>query len=449
MAEEKEQLKIEATLDTSKLKQEAQQGMQTVVNEEKKVENQSKQTSKAIDAIGQSGKNVGNALQQSSNQGTEALKKVGNEADKTAKKIAKIDTSVQNIKLGQAIGLAGQFINSDTGKALGGYVGSQLGMSASAQGLAGSAIQGGLTGAATGAMLAGPMGAAVGGLVGAGAGLVSAAKEQERAAVALIKAADERQAINRDRTKEIDRQEAEAKKNKEFDTKFNELIAKGDFAGANKLVEEARKVSQAQFELGDKGIHNAAIQMDATPLENRGANYKSYDDYLTIRTSAQTRLGQLDNYEAQIKAAQQRTAQEQAREAERKAQEAARQAEQAKKQSEAEAKAKADEEARFEKAKDMNWKASLKEEASQYQSQINTEESFMSKMAGTRLSDSLTKMGGGSGYGVQMQGINSYVSKMSGNIASIKTVMEKCLTTIQDIDNKYSPYGGQFISDSE
>ena len=449
MAENKEQLKIETELDTSKLKQEAQQGMQAVVNEEKKVENQSNQTSKAVDSIGQSGKNVGQLLQQAGSQGTDALKKVGSEADKTAKKIAGINTSVQDIKLGQAIGLAGQFINSDVGKALGGYVGNQLGMSANAQGLAGSAIQGGLGGAATGAMLAGPMGAAVGGLVGAGAGLVSAAKEQERAAVALIKAADERQAINRDRTKEIDRQEAETKKNKEFDAKFNELIANGDFKGAQKLVEESRKESQAQFELGDKGIHNAAIQMDATPLENRGANYKSYDDYLTIRTSAQTRLGQLDNYEAQIKAAQQRTAQEQAREAERKAQEAARQAEQAKRQAEADAKAKADGEAKFEKAKDMNWKASLQEEAKQYQSQISTEESFMSKMSGTKLSDSLTKMGGGSGYGVQMQGINSYVSKMSGNIASIKTVMEKCLTTIQDIDNKYSPYGGQFIGESE
>ena len=59
MAENKEQLKIETELDTSKLKQEAQQGMQAVVNEEKKVENQSNQTSKAVDSIGQSGKNVG------------------------------------------------------------------------------------------------------------------------------------------------------------------------------------------------------------------------------------------------------------------------------------------------------------------------------------------------------------------------------------------------------
>ena len=449
MAEEKEQLKIEASLDTSKLKQQAQQGMQSVVNEEKKVENQSKQTSKAVDTIATSGKKAGQALQQAGNQGKEALKQVGNEADKTVKKIAKINTSVKDIKLGQAIGLAGQFINSDTGRALGGYVGSQLGMSANAQGLAGSAIQGGLAGAATGAMLAGPMGAAVGGLVGAGAGLVSAAKEQERAAVALIKAADERQAINRDRTKEIDRQEAEAKKNKEFDAKFNELISKGDLAGAQKLVEQARKESQAQFELGDKGIHNSKIQMDAIALENRGAAYKSYDDYLTMRTSAQSRLGQLDNYDAQIKVAQQRTAQEQAREAEKKAQEAAKQAELAKKQSEAEAKAKADEEARFEKTKDMNWKASLKQQAGDYQSQISAEESFMGKMAGTRLSDSLTKMGGSVGYGVQMQGINSYVSKMSNNVAGIKTVMEKCLATIQDIDNKYSPYGGQFISDTE
>ena len=439
MADEKEQLRISAELDTSKLKQQAQQGMQSVVNEEKKVENQSKQTSKAVDSIGQSGKNVGNALQQAGSQGADALKKVGNEAEKTAKKIAGIDTSVKNIKLGQAIGLAGQFINSDTGKALGGYVGSQLGMSASAQGLAGSAIQGGLTGAATGAMLAGPMGAAVGGLVGAGAGLVSAAKEQERAAIALIKAADERQAINRDRTKEIDRQEAEAKKNKEFDTKFNELISKGDFAGANKLVEEARKEYQSQFELGDKGIHNSKIQMDATPLENRSANYKSYDDYLTMRTSGQAGLMRMDNYEARIKAAQQRTAQEQTREAEKKAQEAARQAEQA----EQEARAR-------QKAFDTYTIEQKRERISNIQdTQLKPLESMMGGMASFRLTDSLTRIGGGSGYGVQMQGINRYVSSISNNIQTIKGIIQQGLDAIRELSNKYKPYYGEFMAQQD
>lgn len=267
--EQKEQLRISAELDTSKLKQDAQQGMQSVVNEEKKVENQSKQTSKAIDDIGKKGKDVGNALQQagnqaskaidsvtqagknagqalqqSSNQGTEALKKVGNEADKTAKKIAGIDTSVKNIKLGQAIGLAGQFITSDTGKALGGYVGSQLGMSESAQGLAGSAIQGGLSGAATGAMLAGPMGAAVGGLIGAGTALITAGRELQKAADSQLK--------NLESTK--DRVIAE-RKERIFDNKVENL---GETDLRQLLERERQKAAEANRQI-DKSLEANAI----------------------------------------------------------------------------------------------------------------------------------------------------------------------------------------------
>ena len=407
MAEEKEQLKIEATLDTSQLKQDAKQGMQSVVNEEKKVENQSRQTSKAVDQIGQSGKNVGQALQQAGNQGTQALKKISTEAEKAKRSIASIDASVQNLKLGQAIGLVSQFANSGIGKGIGGYLGGQLGLSENDQGLAGAGIQGALSGAATGSMLAGPLGAAVGGLAGAGVGLMTAAQKQEEAAVALLKAADERQAANRDRTKEIDRQEAEAKKSKDFDEQFNALVAKGDFAGAQALIEKSRQEYQAQFELGDKGIRNSAIQMDATPLANRGAGYKSYDDYLRMRGAAQSGLGRMDAYEGRIKAAQAGLEQKAAQEA---------------------AKAAAEAEAARMKGLRSELGAANKERSS-----LSHELDSQLSSVRSRLSDNLTNIGGGRGYYSQNNGaVQSIDRTLRTKLASID---ERIARITNDIEN--------------
>lgn len=440
--EQKEQLRIEATLDTSKLKQEAQQGMQAVVNEEKKVENQSKQTSKAVDEIGQKGKTVGNALQQAGSQGTDALKKVGNEADKTAKKIDDIAKATKSIDIKQGIGTALNILNSDTAKTIGGAVAKKAGMdddmTSYLGGFASSTLGGAGTGAMIGSILPGigtGIGAAAGALTGAATYLITSAIEMENAADAIKKSAEETRKGNQENTEQIDKNEAEEKRVNDFVTKFQDLVNKGDFKGAERLLDKEESRATVARNAANSLLHNEYFQSDNKLYQEQVGNFNR----------AKTDLGRVSQLRNVLGNAQRVADIKEAQETTRKA----REAEQANRKAEAEAKAKADEEARFEKAKDMNWKASLKEEASQYQSQINAEESFMSKMAGTRLSDSLTKMGGGSGYGVQMQGINSYVSKMSGNIASIKTVMEKCLTTIQNIDNKYSPYGGQFISDTE
>lgn len=177
MADEnnEEKLRITAELDTSKLKQEARTGLQSVSNEAQKVENQFKRTSTSIDGVG---KSVAKASQQS----THALKQIGNEAEKTAKKIASIDTSVQNLKLGQAIGFANQFANSSLGKSIGGAIGNGLGMSETAQGMAGSVLGGALGGAQMGAMVGGVPGAVVGGLAGAASSLLTAGIELQKAA---------------------------------------------------------------------------------------------------------------------------------------------------------------------------------------------------------------------------------------------------------------------------
>lgn len=454
MAEEKEQLKIEATLDTSKLKQQAQQGMQSVVNEEKKVENQSKQTSKAVDSIGQSGKNVGQALQQAGSQGTDALKKVGNEAEKTAKKIAGIDTSVKNIKLGQAIGLAGQFINSDTGKALGGYVGSQLGMSESAQGLAGSAIQGGLSGAATGAMLAGPMGAAVGGLIGAGTALITAGRELQKAADSQLK--------NLESTK--DRVIAE-RKERIFDNKVENL---GETDLRQLLERERQKAAEANRQI-DKSLEANAIvnstEYDYVPgqgqviRQSTGRNNeatiekaKQIEEKLTNaverREKALERIARIEAEIARRNALpvgpeipeyirMQRDAEEQERRnAETKAK--------------AEAEAKAKEEYNRQKAFDTYTIEQKKEKISSLQdTQLKPLESMMSGMASFRLTDSLTRIGGGSGYGVQMQGINRYVSSISNNIQTIKGIIQQELDAIRELSNKYKPYYGEFMAQQD
>ena len=444
MAEDsnKEQLEIQAKLDTSQLKREAKQGLNEVVKEEKKVEQQSKQTSKAIDDIGQSGKKVGNALQQAGSQGADALKQIGQEADKTTSKINEIAKATKAINIRQGIGIATQILNSDAAKTIGGAVGKGIGMDDDAMSYLGGYASSVLGGAGTGAMLGSvipgigtAIGAAAGALTGAATYLITSAVEMENAAEAVKRSAEETRKGNQENTEQIDKNEAEEKRVNDFVTKFQDLVNKGDFKGAERLLDKEESRATVARNAANSLLHNEYFQSDNKLYQEQVGNFNR----------AKTDLGRVSQLRNVLGNAQRVADVKEAQETAKKAQEA----EQAKRKAEAEAKAKADEEARFEKAKDMNWKASLQEEAKQYQSQISTEESFMSKIAGTRLSDSLTKIGGGSGYGVQMQGINSYVSKMSGNIASIKTVMEKCLTTIQDIDNKYSPYGGQFISDTE
>lgn len=419
MAEEKEQLKIEAELDTSKLKQEAKSGLGEVANETKKVENQAKQASKAIDDIGTS-------ANKAAQKGTQALKQMGKEAEETAKKVnrlAKLDTSVGNIKLGQAIGLANQFANSDTGKAIGGYLANQVGMSSDMQGLASSALSGGLAGASMGAMLGGPMGAAVGGLVGAGAGLLSAAKEQEKAAAALIESADKRQAFNRDRTKEIDRQEAEAKRQKGIEDKVSSLISSGDFEGARKLLAEETANAQKRFELGDKGIRNAAIQMDAVAPENRGAAYKSYDDYLTMRQGAKAEMDKYGNMGKMIDAAEQRSKEAVQAKANKEAEDARRKAEQEAVARKRQEEKDANEARKAQETADKEALAGLKEEKSGLDKEL---ESALNIGRGYKLTDSLTNVGGGSGYYAQMSGVNTYVKDISTTLKeSMKTVIAR------------------------
>ena len=470
MAEEKEQLKIEATLDTSKLKQEAKKGMQEVVNETKKVEQQAKQTSKAVDDIGTKGKDVGSALQQAGQQGTQALKQVGNEAEKTANKINDIDKSVKNLKLGQAIGIASRLANSDIGRGIGNAVGDSLGMSGSERGLAGTALQGGLQGAAMGAMVAGPWGAVVGGLAGAATGLIQAADEQKQAARELAASGENRantiirenlrKEIAKDREDEFNRIAANpyetVKGNWYANGEVKEVTAiqgaidkakweidgyKEEIQDAVQALKDLNSIDTSNYSPEDIKDHNASIEEQA----------RLYEEYSARLEEATKRLAAFEALQAQLanlpvgpEIPEHVKAQRDAEEAEKKQAE-----EKAKKQAEAEAKAKADAEAKAQKALDMNWKKEQQDLVKGYQSQISSEESFLGRMNGFKLTDSLTQMGGGSGYGVQMQGINTYVKTISTNIAGIKAVMQKCLDTIQSIDNKYSPYGGQFISDSD
>ena len=496
---EKEQLRISAELDTSNLKREAQQGMQAVVNEEKKVENQSKQTSKAVDDIGKKGKEVGNALQQAGNkssnaldsvaqagknagqalqqsgsQGAEALKKVGSEADKTSQKIDEIAKATKNINLGRVFSVGLQVANSDFGKAIGSDIGNSLGLSNSAQGLAGGALTGALGGAAMGAAF-GPIGAAGGALLGAASGLMQAAEQQKQAARELAKGGEERaDAILKENLRntldKISQEEYDRIAANPFETVKGKWYPNGEEREVTAIQGAIDRLKwymggyedQIQWAVDDlkmlKGMDTSNWSKEDVESWNADVerNAKEYEENTAKLEDAKKRLAAYEALLAQLNNLPvgpeipehikvQRDAEADAFvgpempdyvKAQRDAEEQAR--EEARKQEEA-----------FEKAKDMNWKKQQQDLVKEYQNQISGEESFMGKMSGVKLTDSLTKMGGGSGYGVQMQGINNYVRSISTNIAGIKAVMQKCLDTIQSIDNKYSPYGGQFISDTE
>ena len=263
MAEEKkEALKIEAQLDTSKLKQEAKNGFQQVSNEAKKVENQVKQTSKAVDGVGSS-------LNRASQQGTQALKQIGNEAERTAKKIDAIATATKNINYGQALGAAARIAGSDLGRGIGSAIGDSIGMSGEAQSLAGGAITGALGGAASMAWAGGP-GMAVGALVGAATGLLNAANEQQKAADMQIQAAREslvkREGIARGEIAAYRREQDLELANKNYGIARKAIAGMGmeELTGKETQLGDMRKSQQAAIDLTKSQIERY-IELSETP----------------------------------------------------------------------------------------------------------------------------------------------------------------------------------------
>lgn len=180
MAEEKEQLKIEAELDTSKLKQDARNGFNEVVNEEKKVQSESKNTSNAINDIGKTSKNLGKSMQSVGNEMKSAFRGVANEAKNTKEQIDEISKATKSIKLQQALGIVNRGIS--TLAPIGQAIASEAGMSDENISLLGGAITGASSGAMTGAALGGGWGAAGGALIGSATSLLGAAVKLKEAA---------------------------------------------------------------------------------------------------------------------------------------------------------------------------------------------------------------------------------------------------------------------------
>lgn len=470
MAEDKkEQLKIEAELDTSKLKREAQQGMQSITQEAKKVETQANQTSKAVDNIGQSGKSAGQALQQAGQAGTQALKEVSQEANKTVQKIDEIAKATKNINMGRAFSVAANVANSDFGKAVGSDIGNSLGMSGSAQGLAGGAISGALGGAAMGAAF-GPIGAAGGALLGAASGLIQAASAQKEAARELAKSGEQRARaiLNQQLKNELNRI-SEERYNEVAANPYEKITTEGKPWYNNSGVEEVTAIQNAidalKWEMGgyedqiqwaadalrdldsintsdfdeeNMKLHNDNIEKEAKAWEDYSARLEDAKKQLAAYIALQERLNNLpvgpelpDHIRAQ-------------RDAE----------EQAKKEAEAKAKAEAEAQAREEKnrqkAFDTYTIEQKKEKISNLQeTQLKPLEAMMNGMSSFRLTDSLTRIGGGAGYGVQMQGINRYVSSISNNIQTIKGIIQQELEAIKELSNKYKPYYGEFMAQQD
>ena len=422
---EKEQLKIEAQLDTSKLKQDAKSGMNAVQAETKKVEDTAKSASRAVDSIGDAAKAAGGAM-----------KTVGDEAGRAAQKVDQLAKSVKSIKWQQGLGIANQAMNQLA--PVGQELGRMAGMSEGQIGMAGSLVSGAMGGAMAGAAL-GPLGSAAGALVGAGSALLVSAREQEQAAVALLRAAEERQAANSKRTEDIDRRDAEEKARKEFDAQVAKLVGAGDFEGARRLVAENYAAAQDRFDYGNRGIHNAAIQMGAGAA-NAGAKYKSYDDFLGIREGAKADMDRLTGMQDAISRAEAAAKASAQREAEQQA-EAARREEEARMREEERASALAARQAEQERRASLNEQLKgLKGEESGLNGELN---GLLGSARSYRLSDSLTNIGGGSGYYAQMSGVSNYVKDISTTLKSrLKEVVDKMNTIIdQQKNGEVAVYG--------
>ena len=463
MAEEKEQLRISAELDTSKLKRDAQQGMQTVVNEEKKVENQSKQTSKAIDEIGQKGKSAGSALQQAGTAGTQALKQVGQEADKTAKKVEEIAKATKSINIKQGIGIATQIAGqlAPLGKA----AGSAMGMSDTDMDVLGAGLSGAASGAAIGTMInpgvGTAIGAAAGALVGAGTVLLTAGQELQKAA----RTEEERWNLTKEQS--YKRQDNE---------QFQSMIKSGTMDELRQaLKEEEGKIRDANANIADLRGQNAEVTRRVVQTVIDPVSGGQWEKETIVRDEAKTKENAIKLTEQLTEEENKRTEAVARRLALITAIEQKEKA--AKAKADADAKAKndtfvgpqmppeiaaqreaerqyqqmlADEAAKKQRAFDSYTIEQKRENISNLQdTQLKPLESMMNGMASFKLTDSLTRIGGGAGYGVQMQGINRYVTNISNNIQSIKGIIQQELDAIKELNNKYKPYYGEFMAQTD
>lgn len=477
MAEDsnKEQLEIQAKLDTSQLKTEAKQAFNEVVKEEKKVEEQSKKTSKAIDDIGKAGKQtatelkttedagnkVASSLQKAGQSGTQALKEVGKEAEKTAKKISSIDESVKGIKLGQAFGIANRLLHTQTAQNIGGEIGDALGMSDTSKDVAGGAISGALGGASMGAMI----GSAIPGVGTAiGAGIGAAAGALAGAASALMDAAAETKDAARNLAKETGR-ESEATINRYNETKYREETAQrvqgylDNPTTTPKLQEEIARL-QADIEEGKQKRDELAT--DINTVSQWSSAGLSGSARIKADNERSAKLAELNDEYAKNEREMERTAErvnaltaalkmlEQATKpgavsdngmvgpempfyvkAQRDAEEKARQ--------EAEKR-----EAEFEKIKNANWQKEQRDLAASYRDEAKEKLSSISGMSGMKLTDSLTQIGGGAGYASQMRGITDHVQRVVNEVKKLNGIADSILNKMDNIKNE-----GVFTGDSE
>lgn len=206
-------------------------------------------------------------------------------------------------------------------------------------------------------------------------------------------------ASNAQTTKQIDNKEEETRYKTNFENQFRNLVKTGKFDDAEKMLnDETVKVSQAKEDASTR-LHSETVQRD----NNLYQKAKEDNDKANSDIAGISRLKDVL------------------------------------------AKAKLD----YDKSKDMGVKAEEQNKVQQLKEEIAPQQEFASKLSNMKLTDSLTQIGGGSGYGVQMQGISSYVKGISTNIAAINKVIANCLDVIKSIDAKYAPYGGQFISEQD
>lgn len=403
MAEQKEQLKIEAALDTSKVKEGAKQGFAEIQKEEKKVQQESRQTSKAVDDIGAAGKNAGQSMQQAGQQASSALKSMGSEAKATAAQVENIAKAAKGIKLQQGLGVVNRAVSELA--PVGQMLARGAGVSDASTQLLGSAISGASAGAMAGAAL-GPLGAAGGALIGAAASLTNAAGELKKSATEQRQSAQGRYEAA---VKGVD----DAANAKAWQERLKGYASQ--LGGGVDVATDARNRKKIQREVARYQTENSGLQaeIDSTRMETDrrsldiGARYGGRD--------RQERLAQLFREAAEkIESAMARQRENDAKiaslsgllnirgpEAGAEGDGGAGNAEPVK--------------AGAEKAPDN------REQVSELSRRLSDTE----RLGGRQLSDALTKVGGGSGYAGQMNGISSNVTRITNTLKSMLDELKK------------------------
>lgn len=396
-----EQLKIDAVLDTKNLKRESKDAAQEMTGD--------------LNQIGNAADSAAQKMEKSFSSSFDRINAQAKQVKDTVQKMASVGIAAQALNIAGGAIASTEFGQTDTGK-----------FASNALTGAGS---GAMSGMMLGTMLGGPAGAAIGAaagaLIGAGKGLMDASTELKNAAREQKDALRGRLTNLRD---DINREDAAKKWQNQLDEYAKAYNSRSGLKQLDILINSSRD----QYNDYGKEIRDY-INSDEAFRNPSDARLEEMEELRQRQQRLQNRINDLLALRSNIQADLVRKDEEEKRRKDALAKEEQRRADETAKAEAAILKSKQDEAQKLAEKSRKDAIENLKTKMSDNKEKQSVYESDLSKVLSQNrtLSDSLTRVGGTTGYGQINNSINANVSKIAASILTLIKEAQKQYTLLE------------------